>query len=183
MPLLVLGVAIGCYVACEIGVSSWLVRFLADVPAAAVTSALGLYWAGLAAGRLVSSRVADRFDHLRFAIVASLACGAALIGAVIVPSMVASIALFAVVGFASGPIFPLIVAVGGERFPDRAAAVSGLIVASSVVGAVLYPPLMGVLSVTVGLPLAMLGTAVVVIACGGALALAGRAPRHGATSA
>ena len=176
IPLLVLAVAIGCYVACEIGVSNWLVRFLAAAPAATATSALGLYWAGLAVGRLVGSRVADRFDHLRLAIVAALACAVALIGAVLVPSLGASIALFAVVGFASGPIYPLIVAVGGERFPDRAAAVSGLIVAASVVGAVVYPPLMGVMSVTVGLPVAMIGTAVVVAACAGALAIVGRMP-------
>jgi len=176
IPLLVLAVAIGCYVACEIGVSNWLVRFLAAAPAATATSALGLYWAGLAVGRLVGSRVADRFDHLRLAIVAALACAVALVGAVLVPSLAASIALFAVVGFASGPIYPLIVAIGGERFPDRAAAVSGLIVAASVVGAVVYPPLMGVMSVTVGLPVAMIGTAVVVAACAGALAIVGRMP-------
>lgn len=183
IPLLVLAVAIGCYVACEIGVSNWLVRFLAAAPAATATSALGLYWAGLAAGRLVGSRVADRFDHLRLAIVAALACAVALIGAVTVPSLPVSIALFVVVGFASGPIYPLIVAIGGERFPDRAAAVSGLIVAASVVGAVVYPPLMGVMSVTVGLPVAMIGTAVVVAACGGALAIVGRMPERGAAAA
>jgi fucose permease len=182
LPLLVLAVAIGCYVACEIGVSNWLVRFLAAAPAAAATSALGLYWAGLAIGRLTGSRVADRFDHLRLAIGAALACAVALVGAVLVPSLPMSIALFVVVGFASGPIYPLIVAIGGERFPDRAAAVSGLIVAASVVGAVVYPPLMGVMSVTVGLPVAMVGTAVVVAACGGALAIVGRMPARGAAA-
>ena len=46
IPLLVLAVAIGCYVACEVGVSNLLVRFLAEAPAATATSALGLYWAG-----------------------------------------------------------------------------------------------------------------------------------------
>lgn len=183
IPLLVLGVAIGCYVACEIGVSNWLVRFLATAPAAAATSALGLYWAGLAAGRLVGSRIADRFDHLRLAIAAALACAVALVGAVVVPSLPVSVALFVVVGFASGPIYPLIVAIGGERFPDRAAAVSGLIVAASVVGAVVYPPLMGVMSVTVGLPVAMIGTAVVVAACGGALVIVSRMPERGAAAA
>ena len=176
IPLLILAVAIGFYVACEVGVSNWLVRFLAEAPAATATSALGLYWAGLAVGRLVGSRIADRFDHLRLAAAASFLCGVALVGAVVVPSLGASIVLVALVGFASGPIYPLIVAVGGERFPDRAAAVSGVIVAASVVGAVVYPPLMGVMSVTVGLPVAMIGTAVVVALCGGALVLVGRMP-------
>jgi fucose permease len=183
LPLVVLAVAIGCYVASEVGVSNWLVRFLAAAPAATATSALGLFWAGLTAGRFVASRVADRFDHVGLAIAASLAAGIALLGAVLVPSLGASIALFAVVGFASGPIFPLIVAIGGERFPDRAAAVSGVMVAASVVGAVVYPPLMGVMSVTVGLPVAMVGTAVVCIGCAVALWIVGRMPAAGAARA
>ncbi len=174
LPLLILGVAIGCYVASEIGVSDWLVRFLEGAPGGVATSALGLFWAGLALGRLVASRFADRHDHVRFAIAASLLSGVALAGAVIIPSLPLSILLFAAVGFASGPIFPLIVAIGGERFPDRAAAVAGLMTAASVVGAVVYPPLMGVLSVTVGLPIAMLGTAVMAIGCAGALGIVGR---------
>jgi len=182
LPLLVLAIAIGCYVACEIGVSNWLVRFLEAAPAAAATSALGLYWAGLAAGRLVGSRVADRFDHLTLAIAAALASAVALVAAVAVPWLPVSMLLFAIVGFASGPIYPLIVAVGGERFPDRAAAVSGVIVAASVAGAVVYPPLMGVMSVTVGLPMAMLGTAVVALGCAAALALVGRMPAPGGTT-
>jgi hypothetical protein len=49
-----------------------------------------------------------------------------------------------------------------------------------VVGAVVYPPLMGVMSVTIGLPAARIGTAIVVAACGGALAVAGRFPMPGA---
>jgi fucose permease len=179
LPLVVLAVGIGCYVASEIGVSSWLVRFLAAAPAATATSALGLFWAGLTAGRFVASRVADRFDHVNLAIAAALTAGVALMAAVLVPSMAASIVLFVVVGFASGPIYPLIVAIGGERFPDRAAAVSGVIVAASVVGAVVYPPLMGVMSVTVGLPVAMMGTAVVCVACAVALAVVGRMPAAG----
>ncbi len=183
LPLVVLAVSIGCYVASEIGVSNWLVRFLAAAPAATATSALGLFWAGLAAGRFAGSRFADRFDHATLAIVASLVAGVALVGAVAVPSIEASILLFVVVGFASGPIYPLIVALGGERFPDRAAAVSGVIVAASVVGAVVYPPLMGVLSVTVGLPVAMLGTAAVCLACAVGLAVVARMPAPGAGGA
>ncbi len=183
LPLLVLAVAIACYVASEIGVSNWLVRFLAAAPAATATSALGLFWAGLAVGRLVGSRIADRFDHLGLAILASLGASVALVGAVLAPSLAASVLLFAVVGFAAGPIYPLIVAIAGERFPGRASAVAGVMVAASVLGSVVYPPLMGVMSVTVGLPTAMAGTAVVAVACAGALAIVARMPAERAAVA
>jgi fucose permease len=171
-PLIALEVAIACYVASEIGVSNWLVRFLDAAPLAVATTSLSLFWAGLALGRLVSARIADRFDHLRFATVSVSVAGCATIAAVLVPSMGASIALFAVVGFASGPVFPLIIAIGGERHPGRAAAVSGFLTAAAVAGGVIYPPVMGFLSVNVGLAVAMFGTGILAFACAGALLLA-----------
>jgi FHS family glucose/mannose:H+ symporter-like MFS transporter len=171
-PLIALGIAIACYVASEIGVSSWLVRFLDAAPLALATGALSLFWAGLAVGRLVSARFSDRFDHLRLATVSALVAGGAIIAAVLVPSTGASIALFAVVGFASGPVFPLIIAIGGERHPDRSAAISGFLTAAAVAGGVIYPPIMGFLSVNVGLVIAMFGTGLLGIGCAGALLLA-----------
>ena len=168
-PLILLGIAIACYVTSEIGVSSWLVRFLEPAPLSTATTALALFWAGLAAGRLVSSQVADRFDHLRFATLSATGVAIALVGAIFVPSLPASIALFALAGFASGPVFPMIVAIGGERYPDRSAAVGGFLTGSAVAGSIIYPPIMGFMSVTIGLTAAMLGTALLGFAAAGAL--------------
>lgn len=168
-PLLLLGLAIAAYVASEVGVSNWLVRFLADAPLTTAALALSLYWAGLTAGRLVSSIIADRFDHLRFTIACALGM-AVLVGiAILAPTLPLSIAAFAAAGVASGPVFPMIVAIGGERYPDRAAAVGGSLTGLAVIGATLYPPAMGFLSVSVGLTVAMLGNVVLALAC--ALAL------------
>ena len=176
-PLVLLGLAIACYVASEVGVSSWLVRFLEPAPLTTATTGLSLFWAGLAAGRLVSSQLADRFDHLRFVAVSSGAVAASLVGAIFIPSLGVSIGLFALAGFASGPIFPMIIAIGGERYPDRSAAVSGFLTGSAVIGSIIYPPVMGFLSVTVGLTVAMAGNVILAIACGGAILLAGRSAR------
>jgi fucose permease len=175
-PLILLAVAIGCYVASEIGVSNWLVRFLEAQPLSVATTALALYWGGLALGRLVSARVSDRFDHVRFAVVASVAMSIALAGAILAPSGPLSIALFALSGFATGPVYPMIMAIGGDRYPDRSAAVSGLLSGAAVTGSIVYPPIMGLLSVTVGLTVAMLGTVVLGLACAAALVLVGRMP-------
>jgi fucose permease len=178
LPLVLLGVAISCYVASEIGVSNWLVRFLEPAPLTVATLALSLFWGGLTLGRLLSAFLADRFEHTRFAIVSMLAASAALVLAVLVPALPIAIALFALVGFAFGPVYPLIMAIAGERFPGRAAAVSGFLAGTSVVGSIIYPPVVGFLSVTVGLVVAMLGMAVLGFACAGALVVvAGRAGR------
>ena len=122
------------------------------------------------------SRFADRFDHVLFAATSSAAMSVALVGAILVPSLPASIALFALAGVATGPVFPMIIVIGGDRYPDRTSAVSGLLTGSAVVGSIIYPPVMGFLSVTVGLTVAMLGAALLGFAAAGSLLLVGR--RH-----
>jgi fucose permease len=180
--LIALGIAIACYVAAEVGVSNWLVRFLEAAPLAVATGALSLFWVGLTLGRIAAARFADRFDHVRLAIVASLVAATALVGAIVAPSVVVAIALFSLAGFAFGPVFPLIMAIGGDRFPGRSAAVSGLLAGVAVVGSVAYPPIMGFVSVGVGLSAAMLGTAVLTMASAAALVVAGRRAQAWAVS-
>ena len=173
-PLLLLGIAIAAYVASEVGVSNWLVRFLEPAPLTTATLALSLYWGGLTIGRLVASAIADRFDHLRFTIACALGLAVMLAVAILVPDLSISMTAFAVAGIASGPIFPMIVALGGERHPERSAAVGGALTGMAVVGSIVYPPAMGFLSVTAGLTFAMLGTVLLALACALALVTYGR---------
>ncbi len=172
LPLVFLALAGAFYVASENGVSSWLVRFLDAAPIGVATLALSLFWAGLAIGRLVASRVADRFAPIAVATACGLATGAVLVAAVVVPSIAASIALFAVAGVVCGPIFPMIVASAGALYPARANAVSGVITAAAVAGSLVYPPVMGFISNGVGLGVGMAGAGLLGIACAGALVVA-----------
>jgi fucose permease len=174
-PLLLLGIAIATYVASEVGVSNWLVRYLEPAPLTTATLALSLYWAGLTVGRLISSAIADRFDHLRFTLTSTLLMAALLAMAILAPSLPLSIAAFAAAGVASGPVFPMIVAIGGERYPDRSASVGGSLTGMAIIGSIVYPPAMGLLSVTVGLTAAMLGTVLLALCSAGALVAFGRA--------
>jgi len=169
VPIILLGVAIGTYVASEVGVSNWLVRFLEPAPLSTATLGLSLFWAGLAVGRLASARFADRFDHVRFTATCAVLLSVALAAAIAVPWLPVSIGLFAVVGAASGPIFPMILAIGGERHAERSAAVGAFLTGCGVIGGTIYPPLMGVLSVTVGITVAMFGNVLLGLACAAAL--------------
>ncbi len=172
--LIALGLAIALYVASEVGVSNWLVAFLEAAPIGTATTALSLFWVGLTLGRLTSARVSDRFDHVRFATISAAVASVGIVLAVVVPSLPASVALFAFVGFAFGPVYPLIVAIGGERFPGRSAAVAGFLSGTAILGSLVYPPIMGFMSVSVGLPIAMLGTAGLGLACAVVLYAVGR---------
>jgi len=169
LPLVLLALAIACYVASEGGVSSWLVRFLDAAPVGVATAALSLFWAALSIGRIVVSRFADRFAPIVLATACGLAAGAAIGAAVVVPSTAVSIALFAIAGLASGPIYPMIMASAGALYPARANAVSGILTAAAVTGSVVYPPVMGFISNGVGLGVGMAGAGLLAVACAGAL--------------
>jgi FHS family glucose/mannose:H+ symporter-like MFS transporter len=182
LALAALGVAIACYVAAESGVSSWLVGFLADEPMTAATLALSLFWAGIAAGRMVASRVADRFDPVRFTASCAAAGGIAILAAVGLASGPVRIGLFLAAGFAFGPVYPMIVAVAGSLFPHRAAAVAGIVTSAGVVGSITYPPLMGLVASIAGLGAGMLGAALLILSSGGTVVLAGRLARGRASA-
>lgn len=174
LPLAILGVAIACYVATELGVSSWLVGFLDDEPMTVATLGLGLFWVGHASGRLTAVRIADRFDPIRFTTACAIAGSIALTVAVHGPAGAPRIAAFAITGFALGPVWPMIMTVGGTLFPHRAATVSGVLTAAGVVGSVLYPPFMGLISGVAGLGAGMTGAAVLALLGGAAVVTAGR---------
>ena len=178
LPLILLALAIACYVASENGVSSWLVRFLGDAPVGVSTAALSVFWAGLTGGRIVASRFAGRLAPIEVATVCVFAAGVAIVTAVAVPWVGASIALFGVAGFACGPVYPMIMASAGGLYPARSNAVSGILTAAAVAGSIVYPPLMGFISSGVGLGVGMAGAGLIAFACAAAL-LAVRTLAHG----
>ena len=104
------------------------------------------------------------------------ATGVVLLGAILIPSLPISIALFALAGFVTGPVYPMVMVVAGDRYPERLSAVSGFLSGSAVVGSIVYPPVMGFLSVSVGLTIAMLGTVVLAFVSAVALVLVSRQP-------
>jgi len=159
LPFAGLALSIGLYVATETGVSSWVVRFLAGAPVETATGVLSLFWGGLAAGRLVSNWLAERIDYAVFTIGCIALSSLALVAAVLSPTLPLTAALFALTGLFSGPIYPMIMALGGNLYPRRLAALSGALSGAAVVGSVVYPPLMGVMAERIGLRGGMLGAA------------------------
>jgi fucose permease len=176
LALLVMAVAIGCYVASEGSISDWLVRFLAELPIGPASAALTLFWAGIAIGRLVFARIGDRLEPAGTASLMALAGSVLLLVAILVPVSELSLILFGLTGIAFGPVYPLIVAAAGARMPDRSALVASVLTFAAVVGVIAYPPLVGFLSVTIGLQAALVGAVLLVAACGLALAVARRIP-------
>ncbi len=177
LPLVALSIAIACYVAAELGISNWLVRYLEDAPIAVATLALSLFWGALGLGRLVSSFIADRMGAVAFATTWSVACGVAILAALAAPVLPLTVACFAIAGFAAGPVYPSVMAIGGALFPGRASMVSSVLTSAGILGSVVYPPLMGVVSETAGMWVGMAGTGLFAFASGAAIWAASRAAR------
>lgn len=177
LPFVALAIAIATYVSAEIGVSTWLVRYLssAAAPLGLATAALGVYWGGLTLGRLVAALTAHRIPTVPFAVVAVLGTSVALVGALLASDVTLSVVLFGLVGFASGPVYPLIMSIAGRCFPRRSALVAGSLAGFAVIGGIVYPPLVGLLSASVGIRGGMFGAAVLGVFCAVAVLMAHRA--------
>ncbi|MGO9178148.1 MAG: MFS transporter [Candidatus Limnocylindrales bacterium] len=173
IAVVVLVAATALYVGSEAGVTGWVVRYFSPMTTVLAPVALTLFWAGLAVGRIVSARISHRFDLVRLV----LACGATgattLVIALTVPVHPVSVALFAIVGLAYGPIYPSIMTLASQHYPQRSASVSGLVGTAASAGQSVYPPIMGFLSPTLGLGVGMLGAAVLVALAGIATTIAG----------
>lgn len=182
LPLVALSAAIAVYVAAESGIAGWLGRFFVGAPLTVSSSALSLFWGGLTAGRLVSARFATRIDPLRVVALAAT-CGAiAVVAAVAAPAPYLSAACFGVAGFAAGPIFPMIIVAGARLAPGRAVAATGILSAAAVAGGIVYPPVMGSISTSLGIAPAMLGTAALAATCAALAVVTGLLPASGRTA-
>lgn len=171
--VVVLVAATALYVASEAGVTGWVVRYLSPMTASLAPVALTLFWAGLAVGRIVSARISHRFDLTRLVLACGTAGAATLVLALTVPVHPVSVALFAIVGLAYGPIYPSIMTLASQHYPERSASVSGLVGTAASAGQSAYPPIMGFLSPTLGLGAGMLGAAALVALAGIATKVAG----------
>jgi MFS family permease len=129
--------------------------------------------------RLVSSFIADRMGAVVFATTWACICGGAVLAALVVaPLLPVAIACFAIAGFAAGPIYPSIMAIGGALHPGRASMVGSVLASAGMVGSIVYPPLMGVISEALGLWIGIAGAGLFAIATGALIYTAARVGRR-----
>jgi fucose permease len=171
IPFVGLAIAICVYVGAELGVTSWVVKYVAADSLALAPSALAIFWGGITLGRLVSARHADRFHAATFIGVCFVLSSVALTGAVLSHTPVVSLILYGLAGVAYGPIFPMIMVLGGRLYPHRLAVLSGSLTAASTIGATVYPGFMGFVAAHYGLGFGLLGAAA--LGLPGVLAIAG----------
>lgn len=152
----VLGVAVMIFlsIAIDLGFVYWLAEYFAAelaVDLRLASSVVGIYLAGIIAGRLSIPLVLKRLQpdvHLAATLCLALA---AIVLFTLVPSPAAKAALCALYGLGVGPVFPLLMARGTREFPEQSGAVTGVLYGSMSLGGVVFPLLVGALAQAIGI--------------------------------
>jgi MFS family permease len=137
-------------------------------------TAISSMWFGLLAGRLGTLVLRGDMDGRVLIGSGILCCAVISIGAGLGSSQIAI--LYFCVGFALGPVFPLALALAGQRFPHSLGSVVGLAAGAGSTGCFVVPWLTGALGDQAGIAFAVkwLSVWAIVIALGGAVILRGR---------
>ncbi len=152
-PVTVLAMLLGVYVGVEVGVGTWLTKYLVTARGATLASAgtaLSLYWLGLAAGRLALSVFAHRIREETLLLVLTIAATASLAGTLLAGSAASATVIFAIAGAGLSGIFPATIALGGRHHPHNAARATSLLVAGAGVGGIAIPWTMSAVSDAAG---------------------------------
>ncbi|HWQ36558.1 MAG TPA: MFS transporter [Blastocatellia bacterium] len=180
LPVMWVSVAIFfVYTGLEAAAGAWAYSLLTQaraVPMMVAGAWVSMYWGGLTAGRIVSALMAGRVPvraWLRGCIIGQVV-GAALLWADF--SGLSSFLGLALIGVASGPVFPSLIATTPARLGERHTANGvGFQIAAAVLGQSLLPALAGVLARQFGLEIigpALLAAAVALLALHEALPVA-----------
>jgi FHS family glucose/mannose:H+ symporter-like MFS transporter len=139
------------YVGAELGFFSSMPRyFQQSMPAAARLqgAVVTAFWIAMTIGRIACTVIVSKVSVLRFILI--LAAGAAAFAALalvwLIPGLVFCFVI--VTGLCMSGIFSLILSEAGERYPDIAGTVFGVVMAVGGIGGAVVPWLMGVVAET-----------------------------------
>lgn len=142
------------YGACEATFGNWGAIYLEkQAGLAAMTAALGLslFWASIAAGRLLFALLALRFATKAIYLALPFAIAAVFVGLPALSGLAAHLAAMAAGGLALSFFFPNTISIATAEFPRQAALVSGTLVAAIQLGTGLSTYVTGYLNETVAL--------------------------------
>ncbi len=147
ITLLPFGLLLFTYVGAEVGYSSWIFTQLTHVvlsTEAVAALATSAFWAGLTLGRVAASLLLRRLTDEQMLVFSILVLGAGVVLLLLAPTatMVAVISSF-IVGAGCAPVFPLIVAMINNTYPEARGTASGTLMAGGTIGASVLPWIQG----------------------------------------
>jgi fucose permease len=139
-------------VGADVGMNSNIANYLSsrfDLSLEQASLGISIYFFALMTGRFLGAVGLSFLPSRKFLLVTTLLALVGIVLMIMAPTvMVARIAIF-ITGLGSGNLFPLIFAITVEKMPDRANEISGLMI-MAVSGGAIVPPLMGLISGSLG---------------------------------
>jgi fucose permease len=139
---------IGLYVGAELVIGDWGAAYLQrvqDLNSVVAATSLSLFWAALMVGRLLSALLTRWYNSLQL-LSGSIALSL-IFSVLLVLAPTSWVALLALIGCGLGfaAVFPLLMALAGERFPHLTGSMAGLLTAAAALAGALLPWIGGVL--------------------------------------
>ena len=136
------------YVGTEISFSGWATEFArrqANVDVARAATSVSLFFVGMGLSRYSMSLFTRRITPLTYVGGLLVLTTLALIVMMFSNQMIIMLVCAFVAGFGFGPVYPTLIAVGIQRFPQHATLIASGLTSSGSVGALILPPLTGFL--------------------------------------
>ena len=144
--------ALGLYVATELGIAAWLVEYLIKRKGIAQTTSayyLSGFFAFIMVGRLIGSVFVERIGYLRSVLLAAVGTLLCILSALFAPSALAF--FLPLSGLFCSIIFPTITAAVSRLHPQNTGTILGLLFTAAGVGGALGPTAIGVVSDLLGI--------------------------------
>ncbi|GAB4556998.1 MAG: hypothetical protein Kow0047_01000 [Anaerolineae bacterium] len=151
--------ALVCYVGAEVGLTTWIARYLVahrGVDLAVATMSPSVFWAGMIVGRWAFSRGLIARNEKQMVTWAGWGGVASVIGIVALPGGVWPWLSLLVAGATFGGLWPTIMSYAAVRSSGHTGAASGLLIALGFLGALIVPALIGLSSSWIGLGASLL---------------------------
>lgn len=150
--IVVLVIGIFVLVGADVGMNSNIANFLQSSFGMSLEKAslgISVYFMALMIGRFSGAIVLNWVSSRKFLLITAIVALISLVAMLLAPNVVmVQVAIF-MVGLGSANLFPLIFSIAIEKMPERSNEVSGLMI-MAVSGGAFVPPIMGLVSTSVG---------------------------------
>ncbi|WP_165000874.1 MFS transporter [Xylanivirga thermophila] len=147
--VIALGLILFIYSGVGQSINTWINKYMGDVvnfPIFFAAGTLAIYNLGITLGRLFSSFISEKIGYYRWILYASIG---SLVG--IVMAFMAGVGIIIVIGlfitgFFFGGLFPTVIAIAGNIYPNNKGAITGGLVTIAAIGSMSVPAIIGFMS-------------------------------------
>ncbi len=146
----------------QVGINNWLPTYMSEtlgLDMLAAGSSVSMFWIGLILGRFTCSFLTKRMPERTLTLLGAGLGGLALLAGIVTGGEIILFFSALAAGFFSGATVPMVLTIAYGWYPGAQGKVSMILYLAITIGAVVFPWLMGLVQHVVGLKIAMMSNA------------------------